>query len=101
MTLEIEGRTRNELAYHTLLLKEAGFIEAQDLCHMGPDGFDWRPKRLTYRGHELLEVIREKEIWQLTKDAAKKGGVEAIGFLWEIGKALGKTELKKRTGIEF
>jgi hypothetical protein len=51
------------------------------------NGFDWKPKRLTYRGHELLDTIREQQIWQWTKEAAKKGGVEALGFLWEIGKA--------------
>jgi hypothetical protein len=101
ITLKIEGKSKSELAYHTLLLSEAGFIEAQDLCTIGPDGFDWKPKRLTYQGHEFLNAIREKEIWRQTKEAAKKGGVEALGFLWEIGKAVGKNEVKKRTGLDF
>jgi hypothetical protein len=99
--LKIEGRTNEEIAYHVLLMDEAGFIEAQELCTMGPDGFDWKPKRLTYRGHQFLETIKEKEIWRLTKDAAKQGGSQALELIWEIRKAIGKSELRKRTGLEF
>ena len=57
--------------------------------------------RYTYRGHEFLDAVREKEIWEKTKEAAKKGGVKTLELIWEIGKAICKSELKKRTGLEF
>ena len=34
ITLEIPDRTKTELSYHVQILAEAGFIEAQDLCHI-------------------------------------------------------------------
>ncbi|MFJ2492372.1 hypothetical protein ACIOV9_12610 [Pseudomonas iridis] len=37
-----------------MLLHEAGFIVAQDLCSMSD--FEWRAKRLSIRGHEFLDT---------------------------------------------
>nr|WP_240997928.1 DUF2513 domain-containing protein [Pseudomonas viridiflava] len=41
--------------------------------------FDWRPKRLTIRGHEFLDTIRDREVWRLTKAGAgaEKAGASA------------------------
>ena len=36
------------------LLDEAFFLEAQELS--SHDGYEWRPKRLTYEGHEFLDT---------------------------------------------
>lgn len=52
-TIAVEGRHKGEISYHVLLLHEAGLIEAQNLTSQ--DGVDWKPKRLTYAGHEFLE----------------------------------------------
>jgi hypothetical protein len=93
MTLEIADHPRKELSYHVQLLAEAGFIEAQDLCRLGPDGYEWQPKRLTYAGHELLDTIRDPEIWRLTKEGAKKVGSNSLTALFEIGKFFVKQKL--------
>jgi hypothetical protein len=84
-----------------MLLAQAGLIEAEDLSGMGEDGFEWQAKSLTYRGHEFLDTVREREIWDKTKETAKKGGVKTLELIWEISKAIVKSELKKRTGLEF
>lgn len=97
--LEIEGYGDQEISYHVLLLHEAGFLKAQDLSSLAD--FDWRPKRLTYRGHDFLDTVRDNEVWQRTKDGAEKAGVASLGLLLEIGKAYGKEILKEKLGIEL
>ncbi len=67
----VDGRSRHEIAYHVMLLHEAGFIEAMDL------GVGWKPVRLTYRGHEFLDAARNDGIWEKAKTAV----VESTGVL--------------------
>jgi hypothetical protein len=89
--LSIPEHTELEVAYHVQILDEAGFIEAHDLTTM--DGYDWRPKRLTYEGHEFLDTVRDNEIWRCTKETAKSAGVASIKTLFEIGKSIAKQKL--------
>ena len=97
--LAIDSHSEDEVSYHVMLLHEAGLIVAQDLCSMSD--FDWRPKRLTIRGHEFLDTVRDGEVWRRTKVGAEKAGVASIGFLLELGKAYGKQVLEERLGIQL
>ena len=97
--LAIDSHSEDEVSYHVMLLHEAGLIVAQDLCSMSD--FDWRPKRLTIRGHEFLDTVRDGEVWRRTKVGAEKAGVASIGFLLELDKAYGKQVLKERLGIQL
>ena len=82
-SISLEGRSQEEIAYHVLLLNEAGLIEARDFS-LGLSGdVDWRPKRLTYTGHEFLDNVRSNKVWEAAKNWASSntGGaltVEAI-----------------------
>src|SRR3989304_4745015 len=51
--IHIDGRSEEEIIYHVRIMHEAGLIEAIDFT--ATDGVDWRPKRLTYAGHEFLD----------------------------------------------
>ena len=97
--LAIDSHSEDEVSYHVMLLHEAGLIVAQDLCSMSD--FDWRPKRLTIRGHEFLDTVRDGEVWRRTKVGAEKAGVASIGFLLELGNAYGKQVLNERLGIQL
>ena len=68
---------------------------------MGPNGYQWKPKRLTYRGHEFLDTIRDEEVWRRTKAGVTKMGGASIELLWEIGKAYGKQVAQEKLGIVF
>ena len=83
--------SQEEIAYHVQILDEAGFIEALNLSSMS--GYDWRPKRLTYQGHEFLDTIRDAEAWRITKETAKNAGVASIKALFEIGKSYARQKL--------
>ena len=67
----VDGRSPNEIAYHVMILHEAGFVEAMDL------GLSWKPIRLTYSGHQFLDAARDDSIWEKAKTAV----VERTGAL--------------------
>jgi hypothetical protein len=68
--IAVDARTEDEITYHVMILDEAGLIEAVDLSTMG--GICWKPKRLTYAGHEFLDAARSDTVWQKAKSLAIK-----------------------------
>ena len=99
INLNLEGREVADVSYHVMLLHDAGFIVGKDLSD--DCGSDWRPQRLTYRGHEFLDTVRDSEIWRRTKAGAEKAGVAGLGLLLEIGKAYAKQVAKEKLNIEL
>jgi hypothetical protein len=73
---------------HALMLWKAGYIEAIDAGTMGgpaiisPD--------LTWQGHELLDTLRSKPVWDRIKTTAKEKGLE---LSFDVVKGLGKMAL--------
>ena len=70
--LEIPGYPPEQIAHHVWLLQDAGLIEAQDLSTSL--GFDYRPKKLTWVGHEFLDAARNDTVWRKTKELVKEKG---------------------------
>jgi DNA-binding transcriptional ArsR family regulator len=71
--LNIEGYSPEEIYYHVKILSDAGLLEANDLTTY--DGFEWRPKNLTWKGHEFLDAARNETVWKKTTEIVKdKGG---------------------------
>ncbi|MDV7507514.1 DUF2513 domain-containing protein [Acinetobacter baumannii] len=70
---------------NTTLLIEAGFLSGEVLESF--DGIDdVFVKDLTWQGHELLEVIRSKPVWEKIKTTALEKGLE---LTFDVVKALG------------
>ena len=63
--IAVEGFTEAEISNHVRLCDEAGFIEGQDLTTL--ESVCWKPKRLTYEGHEFLDSIRSDTVWEKAK----------------------------------
>jgi hypothetical protein len=63
--ISVEGFTEAEISNHVRLCDEAGFLDAQDLTTLM--AVCWKPKRLTYEGHEFLDGIRSDTVWEKTK----------------------------------
>lgn len=92
--LELPNRSRKEVAYHVMLMNQAGLVAARDVSTMGDDGFDWRPKSLTWQGHEFLEAARNDTIWRkaVGKMVEVTGGV-SLDVLKDLLIAYGKQAL--------
>lgn len=70
---------------NTTLLIEAGFITGKVLQSL--DGIDdVFVNDLTWQGHELLDVIRSKPVWEKIKTTALEKGLE---LTFDVVKALG------------
>jgi hypothetical protein len=66
LDISVPGHSSEEISYHILLMHEARLIEAVDLSSL--DGVCWKPKRLTYEGHEFLDAARNDTFWKKAKD---------------------------------
>lgn len=97
--LVLANRSAREVSYHVLLLTEAGLILSQDAAYLASAESIWQPTRLTYKGHEFLDTVRDGEVWRRTKAGAEQAGVSGLGVLLELGKAYGKEMLKEKLGI--
>ena len=68
--VNIEGHPDQEINYHLVLLRDAGFIEASVLdTQIGPIV---QPLRLTWNGHEFLNAARSSKLWEAAKEFAVK-----------------------------
>lgn len=77
--LEVEGHAWPVVAEHVRLLVESNFVEATP-SDLGP-----LPVRLTMKGHDFLESIRNETVWNTVKSQVRdKGGSATL----EIIKAL-------------
>lgn len=73
---------------HALLLWKAGFIEAIDASTMAGPAI--LAPELTWQGHELLDTLRSKPVWERIKTTAREKGLE---LTFDVVKGLGKIAL--------
>ena len=77
--IEIPEHSREELFFHAKLAKEAGFIEA---AFMNP--CDFVVLRLTWDGHEFIDLARQDTNWNEAKETAGKAGAFSLETLKAI-----------------
>ena len=72
-----DGYDLPAIHYHIRLLHDAGLIEADEIV---PG--QWWPERMTWSGHEFLDVARNEELWRETKEKVEKsaGGAPFLVF---------------------
>ncbi len=100
ISLSLENWTAQEISYHVLLLHEANLLVGRDASVLADVFPNWQAKRLTYKGHEFLDTVRDGEVWRRTKEGAEKAGVASLWLLFELGKSVGKQLIKERLGID-
>ena len=85
----ISGHSLEEVFYHLNMLIDEGFATGA-VTRDGP-----LVSKLTWKGHELLDDIRDPDIWDKTKQRLHGLSSVGIALAWEIAKA----EIKKRLGL--
>jgi hypothetical protein len=78
-----------------LLLWKAGFISAIDAGNT--EGPAILSPELTWQGHDLLDTIRSKAIWEKIKSTAREKGIE---LTFDAVKTLGKAALGALVGSD-
>lgn len=91
------GEDPAAIAYHLGLLVDAGFVRL--FRKLGPGLI--AVSGLTWAGHDLLDSVRDPEIWRQTKEGASKAGGFTVDLLGDLAKGLIKTQVEKYTGIKL
>ena len=82
-----------------MMIEEVGLVRGH-AAH-STEHQNWLRLELTWQGHELLEAVRDSEIWRYTTEGAKKVGNAGLEFLWDLAKAYAKHFAKERLGIDL
>jgi len=90
--LSLPGYTSEAIAYHVMLLKEAGLLEAIDLSN-NIHGLSFKPKRLTWKGHEFLDAVKSDTVWNKVKTTVVEKGASltldvAMGLALRFAKTM-------------
>lgn len=82
----------DKIVYHLKLLNDAGLIQVLDTSTKLGD--DFLVERMTFAGHDYLDAIRDKAIWEKIKDKLIPfGGQVSLDIVKELGVAFVKQQL--------
>jgi hypothetical protein len=73
VVIRAEGYSPEQVAYHVKLMAECGLVDAVNFSTMGR--MDWRPRSLTWAGHEFLDATRNDGVWHRLKAEVKDRGL--------------------------
>lgn len=76
--LEIEGYSKQEVAYHSYLIGDEGLAVTADTTSLGSSGPEARIVNLTSYGHNFLEAAREPGRWSQAKEIVDVAGGASI-----------------------
>ena len=86
--LAVVGYTADDISHHLRMLIDAGFL------HVEGRGFNMSGELLfrgtTWSGHEFIGSTRDREIWQKTKEAAKKVARKPLSSCGKSQRRLGR-----------
>ncbi|GEO43270.1 hypothetical protein SAE02_74180 [Skermanella aerolata] len=94
----IDGYSEDEIAYHLVLIAQAGFIDFEpQRSSSNPDRiYKVYPFGLTWKGHEFLENAKDENLWNKSKE--KVLGVTG-GLSADVLGSLIKYYAKEKLGI--
>ena len=96
--LQIDGYDIDVIVLHLDMLTNSPYLKNSKIDTGGNLLF----MGISWEGHELIDAIREKDVWKETlENARKNGSTETISFIFEIAKSVIKKQLKEKAGIEF
>ena len=101
LTLDKKGISHRVFNEHLRLLMEGGFIDADEIPDTEDGSTHYQPIRLTYRGHEYLDAIRDPEIWKEAKQGAALVGGITFDLLKDLAIGFIKKQIKDKTGVDL
>ena len=90
----VEGYDEATIDHHVFLMKEAGLVEALsiDTQQSGPHRRA-AARRLTWKGHDALDVLRSDTVWAKTKGIVAKAGGASIQMVIDVASSVVKEQL--------
>jgi len=87
----------DKLSGHLDLMQREGLIEIESSSLGGAVVVGG----LTWKGHDLLDSIRDPEIWRKTKDGAAAAKGWTIDLLRDLAKGFIKKQIEEHTGVKL
>jgi hypothetical protein len=91
--IEIEGYDDETVAYHVIIMGEAGLLVVIDESTLA--GIAAIPVRLTWAGYEFIESVRDDTVWKNVKTQAEKAG----GLVFEVMKSITSALMLRQLGL--
>ncbi|WP_421611979.1 DUF2513 domain-containing protein [Agrobacterium tumefaciens] len=91
----VEGYRDNVIHYHLHLLDDAGFLMPLRIKKQPSISVTFRG--LSWSGHEFLDSVRRKDVWDHTNAILKKAG----GGTFEIAKAVAVAYISEQLSSQF
>jgi hypothetical protein len=89
-----------KLAEHlSMLIDEAEFVSGIPLHTMLAK--NWTDLRLTWKGHDFLDSVRDPEIWEKTKKGVEGAGGFTVDLLKDLAKGFIKKQIEEHTGVKL
>lgn len=76
--LGIVSHSPEEVGYHAHIMAQEGLIEGIDQTTMLSKGPEMLPTKLTWKGHEFLDLARDQNRWNQAKAIVSKVGSAPI-----------------------
>lgn len=94
--VDVPGYDTDQIAYHLDLIKEANLISSAG----GHPAYGIVFRGLSWAGHDLLDSIRDPEVWAKTKKGAAAGGF-TVELLRDLAKGFVKKQIEEYTGVQL
>jgi len=83
---------------HLHLMQQAGLVEVRNENRATGEVI---VRGLTWAGHDLLDSVRNPEIWAKTKKGAEAAGGFTVDLLKDLAKGFVKKQLEELTGVKL
>ena len=93
---EPEATARRALEHHLHIMEGAGLLTV----HAWTNGA-CVVERLTWEGHDLLDSVRDPEVWKETKSGLSKVGGWTVDLMKDAAKAYLKMRVKDVLGLDI
>lgn len=98
LSLNIDGYSHDEVTYTLMLLVDSGYIIG-DIRKYNDGAVNVLYKHLTMKGHELLDNIRDDNVWKTTKEKLSKISSVSIGIINDVASQVISSILSKQLGL--
>lgn len=98
LSLSIDGYSHDEVTYTLMLLVDSGYIIG-DIRKYNDGAVNVLYKHLTMKGHELLDNIRDDNVWKTTKEKLSKISSVSIGIINDVASQVISNILSKQLGL--
>ena len=96
---DIAGYSEGVIHYNLDLSLKAGLVEGNGKWSQGRRHYVWAVQGLTWEGHDFLDSIRDRSVWQKAQGRAENTGLHAAQLTVDILKELGKSVIKESLGL--